>query len=424
MISCTENKFILIVDDNATNLSVISQALKSAGYKLRVAVDGETAISMLEKCALDRSKNCLPELILLDIQMPGIDGFETCRRIKANPTTNAIPIIFMTALADAASKLKGLSLGAVDYITKPFEQDEVIARVNIHWKLKQLTDNLEEQVKERTAALQQAQIQLVQQEKLSALGQLVTGVAHEINNPLTFLASNIPPAKEYLEDITQVLNLYKKHYPQPVPEIASAISTLDLEFAIEDFFNLLDSMQTGSERIQDISLSLRNFARADRDTRIAIDLHEALNSTLLLLKHRLKERAERPEIEVIQNYCELPAIECYPGPINQVFMNLLANAIDALEEAWEKDRRSLAIRIATATRKDRAIVRIADNGLGMTQEIQKHLFEPLFTTKTVGKGTGLGLSIARQIVSDKHGGKLFCTSVPGEGTEFTIELIL
>lgn len=173
-----------------------------------------------------------------------------------------------------------------------------------------------------------------------------------------------------------------------------------------------------------ISLSLRNFARADRDTRMAIDLHEALDSTLLLLKHRLKEQGDRPAIEVIQNYGELPAIECYPGPMAQVFMNLLANAIDALEEAWEKDRRPLAITIGTAADIHKAIVRIADNGLGMTDDIQQHLFEPLFTTKTVGKGTGLGLSISRQIVADKHGGKLLCTSVAGAGCEFAIELPL
>lgn len=419
-----EKQFILIVDDNSTNLSVLSQALKIAGYKVRVAVDGETALSILEKSDIAPNKIPLPELILLDVQMPGIDGFETCRRIKANPATNAIPVIFMTALADAESKVKGLSLGAVDYITKPFEQDEVIARVNIHWRLKQLTDNLEQQVKERTAALQQAQVQVVQREKLSALGQLVAGVAHEINNPLTFLVSNIEPAKEYLADISEVLSLYKKYYPEPASDIALKISEVDLEFALEDFSNLLDSMQVGTERIKDISLSLRNFSRSDRDTRIAIDLHEALDSTLLLLKHRLKEQGDRPAIEVIQNYGELPAIECYPGPMAQVFMNLLANAIDALEEAWEKDRRPLAITIDTATQIHKAIVRIADNGLGMTDEIQQHLFEPLFTTKTVGKGTGLGLSISQQIVTDKHGGKLLCKSVAGAGCEFAIELPL
>ena len=417
-----DKKFILIVDDSSTNLSVLSQALKTAGYKVRVAVDGLSAIEMLEKCAIDPTKNPLPELILLDVQMPGIDGFETCRQLKANQVTAVIPVIFMTALADAESKIKGLSLGAVDYITKPFEQDEVIARVNIHWRLKQLTDNLEQQVTERTRALQQAQVQVVQQEKLSALGQLVAGVAHEINNPLSFMVSNIAPAKEYLADITEVLRLYQKHYPEPAPDIAIKIDEIDLEFVIEDFSHLLDSMQVGTERIKDISLSLRNFARSDVDTATPVDLHETLDSTLLLLKHRLKNRGDRPTIEVIQNYGELPPIKCYPGPMNQVFMNLLANAIDAVEEAWEKDQRCLTITISTEVLRESAIVRIADNGLGMTDEIQKHLFEPLFTTKAVGKGTGLGLSIAQQIVTDKHGGQLFCKSLAGKGTEFAIEL--
>ena len=417
-----DKKFILIVDDSSTNLSVLSQALKTAGYKVKVAVDGKSAIEMLEKCAIDPTKNPLPELILLDVQMPGIDGFETCRQLKANQVTAVIPVIFMTALADAESKIKGLSLGAVDYITKPFEQDEVIARVNIHWRLKQLTDNLEQQVTERTRALQQAQVQVVQQEKLSALGQLVAGVAHEINNPLSFMVSNIAPAKEYLADITEVLRLYQKHYPEPAPDIAIKIDEIDLEFVIEDFSHLLDSMQVGTERIKDISLSLRNFARSDVDTATPIDLHETLDSTLLLLKHRLKNRGDRPTIEVIQNYGELPPIKCYPGPMNQVFMNLLANAIDAVEEAWEKDQRCLTITISTEVLRESAIVRIADNGLGMTDEIQKHLFEPLFTTKAVGKGTGLGLSIAQQIVTDKHGGQLCCKSLAGKGTEFAIVL--
>ncbi len=417
-----DKKFILIVDDSSTNLSVLSQALKTTGYKVKVAVDGESAIAMLEKCAIAPIKNPFPELILLDVQMPGIDGFETCRQLKANPATALIPVIFMTALADAESKIKGLSLGAVDYITKPFEQDEVIARVNIHWRLKQLTDNLEQQVTERTCALQQAQVQFVQQEKLSALGQLVAGVAHEINNPLSFMVSNIAPAKEYLAEITELLSLYQKHYPEPASDIAIKIEEIDLEFVIEDFSHLLDSMQVGTERIKDISLSLRNFARSDVDTATAIDLHETLDSTLLLLKHRLKSRGDRPEIEVIQNYGELPPIKCYPGPMNQVFMNLLANAIDAVEEAWEKDQRCLTITVSTEVLRESAIVRIADNGLGMTDEIQKHLFEPLFTTKAVGKGTGLGLSIAQQIVTDKHGGQLFCKSLAGKGTEFAIEL--
>jgi signal transduction histidine kinase len=421
----TDQKYILVVDDNPTNLAVISQALKAAGYKLRVASDGEEALAMVERCVTLQSEQILPELILLDVQMPGIDGFETCRRLQANPATKGIPVIFMTALTDAESKVKGLSLGAVDYITKPFEQEEVIARVKVHWRLKQLTDHLEQEVAERTALLQHTQVQLIQQEKLSSLGQLVAGVAHEINNPLSFVIGNISPAKEYLADITKLLNLYQQHYPEPVPVVADQIDKMELEFALEDFAKILDSMQLGTERIQDISLSLRNFVRSSNDTRIKADLHESMDTTLMLLKHRLKNQGDRAEIEVIKHYGNLPEVECYPGPMNQVFMNLFANAIDALEEAWELDRRPLKIQIDTKVSQCNTIViQIADNALGMTENVREHLFQPLFTTKTLGKGTGLGLSIVQQIVVDKHCGKLVCQSTPGNGSEFRLEIPL
>jgi signal transduction histidine kinase len=380
----------------------------------------------VERCApLQSAEQAFPELILLDVQMPGIDGFETCRRLQANPAAKAIPVIFMTALNDAESKVKGLSLGAVDYVTKPFEQEEVLARVKVHWRLKQLTDRLEQEVAERTASLQHTQLQLIQQEKLSTLGQLVAGVAHEINNPLSFVVGNIAPAKEYLTDITELLNLYQQHYPKPVAAVAAQIDKIDLEFALEDFAKILDSMRLGTERIQDISLSLRNFARSSNDTRIKADLHEGMDSTLVLLKHRLKDQGDRGEIEVIKHYGNLPEVDCYPGPMNQVFMNLFANAIDALEEAWEKDQRPLKIQIDTEVcHDDTIIIQIADNALGMTENVRQNLFQPLFTTKSIGKGTGLGLSIAQQIVVDKHSGKLFCDSTPGNGTEFRVEIPL
>jgi signal transduction histidine kinase len=421
----TNQKYILVVDDNPTNLAVISQALKAAGYKLRVASDGEEALAMVERCATLQSGQILPELILLDVQMPGVDGFETCSRLQANPVTKGIPVIFMTALTDAESKVKGLSLGAVDYITKPFEQEEVLARVKVHWRLKELTDRLEQEVAERTASLQHTQLQLIQQEKLSTLGQLVAGVAHEINNPLSFVVGNIAPAKEYLADITELLNLYQQHYPQPVVAISDKINKIDLEFALEDFAKILDSMQLGTERIQNISLSLRNFARSSNDSRIKTDLHQGMDSTLMLLKHRLKDQGDRGEIEVIKHYGNLPEVDCYPGPMNQVFMNLFANAIDALEEAWEKDGRSLKIQIDTEiSHRDTIIIQIADNALGMTENVRQNLFQPLFTTKTIGKGTGLGLSIAQQIVVDKHCGKLLCQSTLDQGTEFRVEIPL
>ena len=412
------NGFILIVDDNPTNLSVLCEALNSEGFRFRVAVDGETAIAQAERNQ--------PELILLDVQMPGIDGFETCRRLKANPVTQNIPIIFTTALADTESKTKGFSLGAVDYIPKPFAQEEVIARVRVHLRLKQLTESLEQQVSDRTKALQQAQIQLVQQEKLSTLGELIAGIGHEINNPINFISSNIPPLQEYIAGVTKLLLLYEQEYPNPTAKITTAIKDLELNFVLEDMVKILNSLEVGSERIQNLSNSLRNFCRSDSDTTIPADLHQGIDSTLMILQHRLKANGDRPAIEVIKSYGILPEVNCYLGQMNQVFMNILANAIDALDEAIMQGKMSNLIpQIQIATEIDYeqlVVIRIADNGIGILEGFKKRLFEPLFTTKTVGKGTGLGLSIAYQIVVEKHKGVLEVNSQSGMGTEFIIKI--
>ncbi|MHC5596273.1 MAG: hybrid sensor histidine kinase/response regulator [Nostoc sp.] len=413
-----KNGFILIVDDNPTNLSVLCEALNSEGFRFRVAVDGESAIAQVERNQ--------PQLILLDVQMPGIDGFETCRRLKANPVSQNIPIIFTTALADTESKTKGFSLGAVDYIPKPFAQEEVIARLRVHLQLKQLTESLEQQVSDRTKALQQAQVQLVQQEKLSTLGELIAGIGHEMNNPINFISSNIPPLQGYITAVTKLLALYEQEYPNPTAKITTAIKDLDLNFVLEDMPKILNSLELGSERIQNLSDSLRNFSRSDTDAKISADLHQGLDSTLMILQHRLKANGERPVIEVIKSYGVLPEINCYLGQMNQVFMNILANAIDALDEAITQGKISNLIpKIKIATEIDSeqlVVIRIADNGVGIPERLKKRLFEPLFTTKTVGKGTGLGLSIAYQIVVEKHKGVLDVNSQPGMGTEFIIKI--
>ncbi|MEH2295363.1 sensor histidine kinase [Nostoc sp.] len=412
------NGFILIVDDNPTNLSVLCAALNSEGFRFRVAVDGESAIAQAERNQ--------PELILLDVQMPGIDGFEACRRLKANPVTENIPIIFTTALADTESKTKGFSLGAVDYIPKPFAHEEVIARVRVHLQLKQLTESLEQQVSDRTKALQQAQVQLVQQEKLSALGELIAGIGHELNNPINFISSNIPPLQQYIAGVTELILLYEQEYPNPTAKIATAIKDLDLNFVLEDMPKILNSLKLGSERISNLSNSLRNFSRSDSDAKISADLHQGLDSTLMILQHRLNANGDRPRIEVIKNYGVLPQVSCYLGQMNQVFMNILANAIDALDEVIMQGQMSNLIpRIQIATEIDSeelVVIRIADNGIGIPERLKKRLFEPLFTTKVVGKGTGLGLSIAYQIVVEKHKGVLEVNSQPGLGTEFIIKI--
>jgi predicted ATPase/signal transduction histidine kinase/tRNA A-37 threonylcarbamoyl transferase component Bud32 len=278
--------------------------------------------------------------------------------------------------------------------------------------------------------LQTSQLQMIQGEKMATLGQLVAGVAHEINNPVGFIAANISHAKGYFEDLTGLIELYQKIYPDADPRVEEEIETIDLEFLLEDLPKILDSMDLGTDRIRQISKSLRTFSRNDESKKVAVNLHDGIDSTLMILKHRLKANKDRPEIEVIREYGNLPEVECFAGQLNQVFMNLLANAIDALEESnqgqtyGDIQNNPNIIRISTDFQESRnvVIVSIADNGLGMTEEIKKKVFDRLFTTKPVGKGTGLGLSISRQIVTEKHGGQLSCESTVGQGTKFTIEI--
>ncbi|MEG4290710.1 response regulator [Microcoleus sp. C2C3] len=420
-------ELILVVDDTPANLEVVCETLSDAGYEVATAIDGERALKRVQAYP--------PDLILLDVQMPGIDGFETCKRLKAEPKTASIPIIFMTALSDAQSKEKGFVLGAVDYITKPFQEKEMLARVKTHLQLRQLTKNLEQRVAEQTAdleaaliQLQQSQLHLVHREKMSALGNLVAGVAHEINNPLGFIVGNLKPAKDYIKDLFQVIALYQKELPNPSATLQAAVEEIDLEYLQEDLPKLIDSMQEGVDRINAISTSLRTFSRSDCDRPIHCNIHDGIDSTLLILKHRLKANECRPSIEVITDYGDLPQVECFAGQLNQVFMNVLANAIDALEES--NKGRSFAqieanpnqITVKTQLSQSQAAIRIQDNGIGMTPAVQQKIFEHLFTTKGVGQGTGLGLAIAHQIVVEKHSGTLEVNSTLGEGTEFVISI--
>jgi len=283
-------------------------------------------------------------------------------------------------------------------------------------------------VQQALQELQQAQLQLVQSEKMSALGNLVAGVAHEINNPVGFLQGNIQPAREYVQDLLGLIDLYQEKVPNPDAELEDEIEAIDLEFVREDLPKLLNSMNVGVDRIRNISNSLRTFSRQDQDQKTAFNLHEGLDSTLLILKHRTKANEQRPKIEVIKEYGALPDIECFPGQLNQVFMNILANAIDAFEEAnqgknyQEIEANPNIITLHTSVVGEQAQIRIQDNGCGMKSEVREQIFEQGFTTKGVGKGTGLGMAIARQIVEEKHGGTLSCHSELGKGTEFTIEL--
>ncbi len=276
--------------------------------------------------------------------------------------------------------------------------------------------------------LQNTQSQLIQTEKMSGLGQMVAGVAHEINNPMSFIHGNLSHAREYTEDLLGLVQLYREKVIEPIPEIEEEVENIDLEFLQDDLPKLLASMQVGTERICEIVRSLKNFSRLDEKGKKYADLHEGLNNTLMILGNKLKARSSFPGIQIVKDYSNLPRIKCHPGQINQVFMNILANAVDALKEFYQQQQNvdsCFLPQIAIHTEfkgKDRVVIRIADNGPGMTEEVHSRLFDPFFTTKSVGKGTGLGLSISHQIIVEKHEGQLWCISTPGKGSEFIIEI--
>jgi signal transduction histidine kinase/CheY-like chemotaxis protein len=612
---------ILIADDAPANLSLLAQILAGEGYAVRVATSGSMALRSIQSGK--------PDLILLDIRMPDINGYAICQQLKAQAATRDIPIIFLSDLSQTLDKMKAFQVGGVDYITKPFEPTEILARIEHHLDRRRLQQQLREQnrqLREQNAQLQlllsvtkatseapdfdaalevvlakvcqaigwscgeawisdgktnvlscsrgwyadsdfvcdvvpnlpnftfaeneglpgrvwssqkpewiedlnqekqkvcfhcsahsgallktalgvpiighqsvlavlvffskdslpqndrlihlvsivatqvgsaierkqaevellrsqtqskaqtqkllkllddlqRAQSQLVEREKMSSLGTLMAGIAHEINNPVSFVYSNIAPAIQYATDLIELVLLYQNYYPNPVIPIRDKIDKIRLDNLKTEFPKLLRAIREGANRISEIVLSLRVFSRHDRPQKQKADLHQGIESTLMLLQNRIKEPQNGLAIEVVREYGEMPSIECYPGQLNQVFMNLFNNAIDALEEKMQTAGSEFFPRIristcldqippsATLPKGDRQVkICIFDNGTGIPSQIQNHLFEPFFTTKSVGKGTGLGLAISYSIIVEQHRGLLTFRSQPGEGTEFTILL--
>ncbi|MBD2461911.1 response regulator [Oscillatoria sp. FACHB-1407] len=421
---------ILIVDDTPTNLKVLVEAFEQVGFDSFVAKTGESA--------LKKARQNTPDLVLLDICMNGMDGFETCQALKADPLTSSIPIIFMTALSDEATKVRGFEAGAVDYITKPVQLREAIARISVHLQLKHSHQKLLDEIKMREETgrqlqktlhrLQQTQVQLIQAEKLAGLGQMMAGIAHEINNPINFIHGNLEHLQGYTDNLLKVINLYTKYYPDPPKEIQQLMAAIDWDFIQSDLPDLISSIQAGTSRTQEIIQSLQIFSRTGSSLSREMNIHEGINNTLLLLGHRLSESATRPKIELIKDFQLTPLVECFPGFLNQVFMNLIANAIDAIDEKAlaPESYQTEAPAIVLSTYQSDAqsvVIEVKDNGIGVSDSILEKVFDPFFTTKPVGKGTGLGLSICHEIITNRHHGTIQCQS-SSNGSVFRITIPL
>jgi signal transduction histidine kinase len=415
------NADVLVVDDTPENIRFLSTLLLEQGYQVRKALNG--------KMALTAAQTTIPDLILLDVNMPVMNGYEVCRQLKENAQTASVPVIFLSALNDATDKVRAFQVGGVDFITKPFQFEEVLMRIKTHLTI----ENLQSQLRSKNAQLEQTlddlkqtQTQLIQKEKMLGLGQLVAGICHEINNPINFISGNLKPTQEHIQTLLKLVNIYQQAYPEPLPKVKEMLETADMNFLVSDLKSITKSMQLGVDRIRSITTALRIFSRLGESDIKAVDIHKGMDSALLFLQHRMVGQSNMPDIEVVKNYGDLPAVTCYASDLNQVFLSLLDNAIDALKKKFGCPTTSHinpTIWIDTeVTQSESVTIRVRDNGSGVAEAIEAHLFEPFFTTKPVGQGTGLGLATSYQIIVDKHKGSLTYASTQGEGAEFIIEI--
>lgn len=420
---------VLLVDDQASMNEAIQCLLATeSDITYHYCSTADQALTMAIEVA--------PTVILQDLIMPGVDGMALVKQFRIQAATQDVPIIMFSTNDDPQTKAEAFAVGVNDYLVKLPDRIELLARIRYHSQayLNQQAHTaalvVQEQAQELEQILQElrrTQAQLIQTEKLSSLGQMLAGIAHEINNPVNFIFGNLTYIENYVGDLMRLVHAYQERYPEPQDEIQTLLEEIDYEFLTQDLEKILNSTRLGIERIIQIILSLRNFSRQDQAEMRLSNIHEGIDSTLLILGHRIKQG-----IEIIKQYGELPPIECYPAQLNQVFMNILNNAIDALEEnstlsnPQDSATTGCGKQIYIQTQRqdeNRVEVRIRDTGAGIPADILDQLFTPFFTTKPVGKGTGLGLSICQQIIKN-HQGSLQVVSQPGQGTEFIIQLLI
>lgn len=423
---------LLVVDDQPIVVESIRRLLASEpDLKVHACTDPTLALSTAAELG--------PSVILQDLVMPDVDGLMLVKFFRAHPKTKDVPIIVLSSKDEPKLKAAAFSVGANDYLVKLPDPIELVARLRYHTKAYQnflktdkaeqtLAHNkaLEHRVDARTAELKkalhdlkQAQAKIIHNEKMNSMGQLVAGIAHEVNNPINFIYGNLNYMNGYVQDLLEVVQAYQKQYPTSTPEIDNKLEELDLEFTSPDLLKSFVSLRGGAQRIRNLVLSLRNFSRFEEAGMKGTNVHEGLDSTLAMLGDQLEG------ITVKKDYGDLPMVECVAGQINQVFMHLIRNAVDVLKSSEDgvNARKSPSIHISTEVSDDNHVsIWVADNGPGVSPEIQDRIFDPFFTTKEVGSGTGLGLSISYQIVTQQHGGKLKCYSVPGQGAKFLVEL--
>jgi len=405
---------VLVVDDVPENVHELLEALKDE-YRILVANSGHKALEMVQG-------PIAPDLILLDIVMPGLDGYEVCRRLKATPTGRGIPVIFVTVADAAENKLRGFSVGAADYIAKPFDIDEVRARVRTHLELRRAQRELEQRnraLQEALVQLKNAQSQLVVSEKMAALGVLAAGVAHEINNPVNFVKASCHSLEKDIQDLLAVIDFCQERLEgDQQAALEDFKSQMAHETTLKELPELFAHIFEGLLRTEEIVRSLRSFARTDDLLGNPIDLREVADAVLVMMRPRYAQ-----QIQVVKKYAPLPTILGNTGKLSQVLINILSNAFDAVEAQGDPERRRVTISTEVCQRdgRDHAVLRVSDMGMGIPPDIADRIFDPFFTTKPVGKGTGLGLFICRNLVQE-HRGFLEVASPEGGGATFSIVL--